>query len=116
MKKLAIFALASLAMIALARLAADVRVSHGGRPARDRRECAGGVRGAAASSFAIARAWSATNVMAGWGMGMLIRFIVLAIYALLSARVLGLPVAAALVSLAAFFFVSTLLEPVLLKS
>jgi len=30
--------------------------------------------------------------------------------------VLGLPVAAALVSLAAFFFVSTLLEPVLLKS
>jgi hypothetical protein len=54
--------------------------------------------------------------VAGWGMGMLIRFIVLAIYAFLSSRVLGLPVAAALVSLAAFFFVSTLLEPVLLKS
>jgi hypothetical protein len=67
-------------------------------------------------SFAVARAWTATNVVAGWGMGMLIRFIVLAIYAFLSARVLGLPVAAALVSLAAFFFVSTLLEPVLLKS
>ena len=67
-------------------------------------------------SFAVARAWSATNVVAGWGMGMLIRFIVLAIYAFLSSRVLGLPVAAALVSLAAFFFVSTLLEPVLLKS
>jgi len=55
-------------------------------------------------------------VVAGWGMGMLIRFIVLAIYAFLGARVLGLPIAAALVSLAAFFFVSTLLEPVLLKS
>ena len=67
-------------------------------------------------SFAVARAWAATNVVAGWGMGMLIRFIVLAIYAFLSSRVLGLPVAAALVSLAAFFFVSTLLEPVLLKS
>jgi hypothetical protein len=66
-------------------------------------------------AFAIARAWAA-NVVAGWGMGMLIRFIVLAIYAFLSSRVLGLPVAAALVSLAAFFFVSTLLEPVLLKS
>ena len=66
-------------------------------------------------SFAIARAWSASNVVAGWGMGMLIRFLVLAIYALLSARVLGLPVAAALVSLAAFFFISTLIEPVLLK-
>jgi len=67
-------------------------------------------------SFAVARAWAATNVIAGWGMGMLIRFIVLAIYALIGARVLGLPIAAALVSLAAFFFVSTLLEPVLLKS
>jgi hypothetical protein len=67
-------------------------------------------------SFAIARAWAVTNVVAGWGMGMLIRFIVLAIYAFLAARVLGLPIAAALVSLAAFFFVSTLLEPVLLKS
>jgi hypothetical protein len=67
-------------------------------------------------SFTVARAWTATNVVAGWGMGMLIRFIVLAIYAFLSSRVLGLPVAAALVSLAAFFFVSTLLEPVLLKS
>jgi hypothetical protein len=66
-------------------------------------------------SFVIARAWSASNIVAGWGMGMLIRFLVLAIYAFLSARVLGLPVTAALVSLAAFFFVSTLIEPVLLK-
>ena len=68
------------------------------------------------ASFVIARAWAATNVVAGWGMGMLIRFIVLAIYALLGARLLGVPLAPALVSLAAFFFVSTLLEPVLLKS
>lgn len=68
------------------------------------------------ASFAVARAWAATNVVAGWGMGMLIRFIVLAIYALLGARLLGLPLATALVSLAAFFFVSTLVEPVLLKS
>jgi hypothetical protein len=66
-------------------------------------------------SVAIARAWYATNIVAGWGMGMLIRFLVLAIYALLSAKVLELPVTAALVSLAAFFFVSTLIEPVLLK-
>ena len=67
-------------------------------------------------TFAVARAWAATNVVAGWGMGMLIRFIVLSIYAFLCVKVLGLPIAAALVSLAAFFFVSTLLEPVLLKS
>jgi hypothetical protein len=67
-------------------------------------------------SFTIARSWAATNVVAGWGLGMLLRFFVLAIYALIGVKVLGLPTTSALVSLAAFFFVSTLAEPVLLKS
>lgn len=66
-------------------------------------------------SFAIARRWAATNVIAGWGLGMLIRFFVLAIYALIGVKALGLQLTPALVSLAAFFFVSTLAEPVLLK-
>ena len=66
-------------------------------------------------SFVIARGWAATNVVAGWGMGMLIRFFVLAIYALIGVKALGLQLTPALVSLAAFFFVSTLAEPVLLK-
>ncbi|HEV7766777.1 MAG TPA: hypothetical protein VGQ76_17385, partial [Thermoanaerobaculia bacterium] len=67
-------------------------------------------------SFVIARSWATTNVVAGWGLGMLLRFGVLALYALVFAKALGLPLTSALVSLAAFFFVSTLLEPVLLKS
>jgi hypothetical protein len=67
-------------------------------------------------SFAVARAWAATNVIAGWGLGMLLRFFVLAMYALIGAKVLGLQLTPALVSLAVFFFVSTLAEPVLLKS
>jgi hypothetical protein len=66
-------------------------------------------------SFTIARQWAATNVIAGWGLGMLIRFFVLAMYALIGVKVLGLELTPALVSLAAFFFVSTLAEPVLLK-
>ena len=66
-------------------------------------------------SFAIARGWAATNVIAGWGLGMLIRFFVLAIYTLIAVNVLGLALTPALVSLAAFFFVSTLAAPVLLK-
>ena len=66
-------------------------------------------------SFLIARAFVPTNVVAGWGLGMLIRFAVLALYALVFAKALGLPLTSALVSLAAFFFVSTLLDPVLLK-
>lgn len=67
-------------------------------------------------SFTIARSWATTNLNAGWGLGMLIRFVVLAIYALIGVKVLGLETTSALVSLAAFFFVSTLAEPVLLKS
>jgi len=36
-------------------------------------------------------------------------------YALLAAKVLAIPLVAALVSLAAFFFLSTLIEPLLIK-
>jgi len=67
-------------------------------------------------SFAVARSWAATNVIAGWGLGMLLRFFVLAMYALIGVKVLGVQLTPALVSLAVFFFVSTLAEPVLLKS
>ena len=65
---------------------------------------------------AIVKLSAKTNVIAGWGVGAVIRFLVLAVYALVFVKALGLPSTAALVSLAAFFFVSTLLEPLLLKS
>ena len=67
-------------------------------------------------AFAIVKLSAKTNVIAGWGIGAIIRFLVLGVYALVFVKALGLPSAAALVSLAAFFFVSTLLEPLLLKS
>jgi hypothetical protein len=66
-------------------------------------------------SFAVVRAFRTTNVFAGWGLGMLVRFGVLVVYALVGARALDLPMTSALVSLVSFFFVSTLLEPVLLS-
>jgi hypothetical protein len=65
---------------------------------------------------AIVKLSAKTNVVAGWGVGAVIRFVVLAVYALVFVKALGLPSTAALVSLAAFFFMSTLLEPLLLKS
>jgi hypothetical protein len=65
---------------------------------------------------AIVKLSAKTNVIAGWGVGAIIRFAVLGVYALVFVKALGLPSSAALVSLAAFFFVSTLLEPLLLKS
>lgn len=67
------------------------------------------------AAFAIARVSSGRNVIAGWGAGVLLRFVVLAIYALVIVRAFALPSGAALVSLAAFFFLSTLIEPLLLK-
>ena len=114
MKKFAIFALVSLVLIAVAAWLLTLVFPTAG----DRRAIE--VSAAIAyvvqlASFTIARAFAATNVIAGWGLGMLIRFAVLVIYAFAGVKVLGLPVAAALVSLAAFFFVSTLIEPVLLK-
>ena len=67
------------------------------------------------ATFALARRTSLTNPFAGYGAGMLIRFAVLALYAFLVIDRLALPSAAALLSLATFFFVSTLVEPPLLK-
>lgn len=62
-------------------------------------------------------AWSLRkdHVMLGWGAGMMLRFVSLAIYALVVVRALGLSLAPALLSLAGFFFVTTLVEPILLK-
>ena len=67
-------------------------------------------------AFSIARLVSRENVIAGWGMGALMRMLVLAVYAMVVVRALGLPSAPALVSLAAFFFLSTLVEPLLLNA
>jgi hypothetical protein len=67
-------------------------------------------------AFAIVKLSAKTNVMAGWGIGAVLRFLVLGVYALVFVKALGLPSGAALLSLAAFFFLSTLLEPLLLKS
>jgi hypothetical protein len=114
MRKLAIYAAGSLALIAGIGWLFTLAFS----TAADRRAI---VLSAAIAfvvqlcSFAVTRAFKGTNVIAGWGLGMLFRFAALALYALIGVQLLHLPVAAALVSLVAFFFVSTLLEPVLLS-
>lgn len=63
-------------------------------------------------AFAVAKmSVESNNVMAGWGIGALLRIAVLAVYGLVIVKAFGLPSAAALVSLAAIFFLSTLVEP-----
>jgi hypothetical protein len=67
------------------------------------------------AAFALTRGMQPANVIAGWGAGMLVRFLALAVYALLGVKVMGLVYGPALLSFAAFLFVSTLVEPVFLK-
>ena len=55
------------------------------------------------------------NVIAGWGVGALLRFGGLGVYALFASKALGLETNTALVSLAAFLFLSMLIEPLLVN-
>ena len=67
-------------------------------------------------AFAIVRLVPREHVIAGWGLGALLRFLVFGLYALVIAKAVGLPTAAATVSLALFLFLSTLVEPLFLRS
>ena len=62
-------------------------------------------------TFGIASHLATTNLLAGWGAGMLVRLLTLIFHGFFGVPLLGLPMGAALVSLAAFFFLSTLIEP-----
>jgi hypothetical protein len=66
-------------------------------------------------AFAVARMMATTNVLAGWGVGVAMRLATLAVYALVIVEAFGLVPGAALFSLALFLFLSTLIEPPLLK-
>jgi hypothetical protein len=65
-------------------------------------------------AFVIARVVSGSNFFAGWITGVALRFVALIVYAYVGVKLIGMPAAAALISLATFLFVSTLVEPKLL--
>lgn len=66
-------------------------------------------------AFGLARILGNRRLLTAWGVGAFLRLVVLVGYAFFADRVLGLPLAAALLSLAAFFFVTTLIESLLLQ-
>ncbi len=66
-------------------------------------------------TFSIARMVARENVMAGWGLGMLLRFATVGVWAFLGIKALGYPSGPALLSLVGFYFVSTLVEPLFLN-
>jgi hypothetical protein len=66
-------------------------------------------------TFLIARLVARQNVIAGWGLGVLLRFASVAFWGLLGIKALGLVPGPALISLVVFYFVSTLVEPLFLN-
>jgi hypothetical protein len=58
----------------------------------------------------------AANLTARMALGMLLRLLTLVVYAIVIASVGGLPITAALISLASFYFISSLIEPLLIRS
>jgi hypothetical protein len=62
-------------------------------------------------SFAILRSTSAEKFLSGWTIGIALRFVTLISFAIVGVKLLGMPGPAALISLATFLFISTLLEP-----
>ena len=68
-------------------------------------------------AFAIAREFARRkNVMAGWGIGIALRFAVLLAFGFFAVPKFGLPMSSSLLGLAMFLFISTLIEPLFLKS
>jgi hypothetical protein len=66
------------------------------------------------ATFAVARAMRHRNVIAGWGLGVALRFAALGVFALVVVPRLHLPLTAALLGMAVFLFLSTLVEPLFL--
>ena len=67
-------------------------------------------------TFALLQIVGARNALVGWGMGIVLRGTVLVLYGLFLAKMLGLPLSAALVSFAVFLFLSMLLESYLISN
>lgn len=68
------------------------------------------------AAFALSHSAGRISLVARLGTGALVRFLAVVAYALLVALALKLPPVAALVSLVTFLFLSTLLEPLLIKT
>ncbi len=67
------------------------------------------------AAFAVGRTVGQGNLVAKMGTGALLRFLALVVYALLTATVLHLSLVPALISIATFFFLTTLVEPLLIR-
>ena len=114
MRGMAIFAAVALLAIAFAGglLALVFRAPGSGRAIAISAALAWGVQ---LVSYAIVRLAGPSKVMAAWGLGAILRLGMLLLYAFIGVRALALPAAPALLSLATFLFLSTVIESRLLS-
>ena len=68
------------------------------------------------AAFPAVRRLTRSNLVIGWGTGSLVRFGTFGAYALVAGLLLHLPMTAALLSLALFYFLSMVIEPLFLRS
>lgn len=113
MKALALYALATIAIVALLAWLFGL---HYVAPAERQaiRLSAAIAIALQVGAFGVARAMGKRNVVAGWGIGALLCLAAVILFGF-AARGLGLPQEAALLSLATFLFVTELIEPPLLR-
>ena len=110
------FTIAQAVLVALAAYLLTRFVWTGAEAERAVRASAWLAVGVQIATFAIARLVTRQNIMAGWGLGVVLRFAALAMWAFLGIKALGLAGSPALLSLVIFFFVSTLIEPLFLNA
>ena len=115
MKRFSLFSLACLATVAVAAGLLYLVF----RSAEERRALAIGAAvafGVQLAAFGVVRALARKNVIAGWGLGVAVRFLAFALWALVLVKWLGLPGSAALLGMACYLFATTLIEPFFLKT
>ena len=113
MRPLARYAATCLAIVAVVGAVAWAVVSPAGRQAVV--ASAALAVGVQATAFLVAKLLQPRSLMLGWGLGSLLRLVALVLYALVVAKLWRVPLTPALLSFAAFLFVTTVIEPVFLK-
>lgn len=66
-------------------------------------------------AFTVARLLQPRHLVLGWGLGSVLRLITLVLFAVVVARLWRAPLTPALLSFAAFLFVTTVVEPIFLR-
>jgi hypothetical protein len=112
-KPFAQYAAVCIVMIAVVGAVAWAFVSPAGRQAV--LASAAFALGVQAIAFSVARLLPPRHLLLGWGLGSLLRLAALVLYALVVAKLWRAPLAPALISFAAFLFVTTVVEPVFLR-